>query len=416
MSRLLPVGAHRSRRLLPAMTSEEGHRATPLELFFDLAYVFAFTQVSRLMAHQHDGVGLVQGLVVLALLWWSWTAFAWLSNHAHADEGVVRVAMMVAMIALFVGGLVVPEAFAAHHGGLPAPVVLVGAYLVARAAHAAVYVLGDVDAPAMRRRVVRAVLLPLAPSAALLVLGAQASPGVRLWCWLGAVVLEPALSYLATRGTEFRVPSAAHLAERYGLVVILSLGESVLAIGVGVGAAGEPVGGPALLGSVLAMLVSIGLWWAYFARYARPAEHALAGLHGGARARLANEGYSYLHLVVVAGIVLAALGVEGAMAHVGDGEPLGGFAGAALGGGLALFVAGTSLFARRMLGAWPVVRTGGALVLLAVVPVLGAVRPLAALGLVVLLLVALLVAEHAEAGRRRPGVEVEPRGATVRGA
>ncbi|MBB2923513.1 low temperature requirement protein A [Cellulomonas cellasea] len=401
MSRLVPAGAHRSRRLLPAVPSREGHRATPLELFFDLAYVFAFTQVSRLMAHQHDGAGIVQGLVVLALLWWSWTAFAWLSNHAHADEGVVRVAMTTAMVALFVGGLVLPDAFGAHGGDRFAPVVLVSAYLVARAAHAAVYAFGDVDDPAMRRRVVRAVLLPLVPSAALLVLGASATPGTRLWCWLGAVVLEPALSYLATRGAEFRLPSATHLAERYGLVVILSLGESVLAIGVGVGAAGEAVDGATLLGAVLAMLVSIALWWTYFARYARPAEHALAATRGVERARLANEGYSYLHLVVVAGTVLAALGIEGAMAHVGDAEALGTFSAAALGGGLACFLAGASLFVRRALGAWPVVRAAGALLLLAAVPVLGAVRPLAALGLVVALLVGVLVVEQAGAGRRR---------------
>jgi low temperature requirement protein LtrA len=115
------------RRLLPAVTSEEGHRVTTLELFFDLAYVFAFTQVSGLMAQQHNALGILQALVVLALLWWSWTAYGWLANQAHADEGVVRVAMIVAMTAVFVAGLVVLEAYEDLDRGLFAPLVFVGA-------------------------------------------------------------------------------------------------------------------------------------------------------------------------------------------------------------------------------------------------------------------------------------------------
>ncbi|MCG2802368.1 MAG: low temperature requirement protein A, partial [Cellulomonas sp.] len=345
-------------------------------------------------AERHDPVGLVQGLVVLALLWWSWTAFSWLSNHAHADEGAVPVAVIVAMVSVFLAGLVVPQAYADLDGGAAAPLILVAALLVARLAHASVYAFGAVEDVRMRRRVVRAVILPLLPTAALLVGGALTPGTTRLWLWFGAAVLEPALSYAATHRADFRVPSAAHVTERYGLVVILSLGESVLAVGTGIGAAGEPVAAAALLGSVLAMLISVAMWWAYFARYARPAEHALAGAHGAARARLANEGYSYLHLVVVAGVVVAALGIETAMAHLGEPEALGGFAAGALGGGIACFLIGTALFARRMLGHWPAVRLGGALAQLVVIPVLATVRPMTALALVVGLLIGLLVVER----------------------
>lgn len=394
MTRLVPVGVHRSRTLLPAVASAEGHRATPLELFFDLAYVYAFTQVSRLMAERHDPVGLVQGVVVLALLWWSWTAFSWLSNHAHADEGAVPVAVIVAMVAVFLAALVVPQAYTDLAEGAGAPLVLVGALLVARLAHASVYAFGAVEDVRMRRRVVRAVILPLLPTATLLVAGALAPGAARLWLWCAAAVLEPALSYAATHRADFRLPSAAHVAERYGLVVILSLGESVLAVGTGIGATGDAVTVPVLLGSVLAMLIPVAMWWAYFARYARPAERALAGAQGAARARLANEGYSYLHLVVVTGVVVAALGIETAMAHLGEPEALGAFAAGALGGGVACFLTGTALFARRMLGHWPAVRLGGALVLLAAVPVLAGARPMTALALTVGLLIGLLVVER----------------------
>lgn len=392
MTPLVPAGAHRSPgRTLPAVTSEEGHRATPLELFFDLAYVFAFTQVSRLMAHQHDGVGVLQGLVVLALLWWSWTAFAWLSNHAHADEGVVRIAMIVAMVAVFVAGLVVPEAFDDLDGGLLSPVVLVVAYAVARLAHAAAYAFGAVEEAAVRHRIVVSVLIPLVPSIVLLGAGAAVGSTMRLWFWLGAAVLEPTLSFLMTRRSEFRVASAVHVAERYGLVVILALGESVIAIGVGVSAAAEPISAAILVGAVLAALISILMWWAYFARLARPAEHALAHADDARRGRLANEGYAYLHLVVVAGIVLAALGIEGAMAHIGDEEGLGLFSAAALGGGVACYLAGTGAFARRVVGRWPWPRFVAAGVLVVVVPVLAAVRPVVSLALVTGLLLVLLV-------------------------
>jgi low temperature requirement protein LtrA len=128
----------RSRR---AVASAEGDRVTTVELFFDLAYVFGFTQVSWLMVGGHSPIGILEGIVVLALLWWSWTAYSWMSNQVHADEGFVRAAMFVGMTAVFVAALVVPEVFHDQAGGLSGPLIFVAAYLVARLAHLAVYVM-----------------------------------------------------------------------------------------------------------------------------------------------------------------------------------------------------------------------------------------------------------------------------------
>jgi low temperature requirement protein LtrA len=384
------------RGMLGAISSEEGHRVTTLELFFDLAFVFAFTQLSRLMAQEHDALGVVQALVILALLWWSWTAYGWLANLAHADAGIVRIAMIVAMTAMLVVGLVVLEAYVDLPGGLSGPLVFVGAYLVARVTHAIVFVAVEEDG-AVRRRALLTVCLSIIPSGALLITGALLGSPWQLWLAIAAVAIEPLVSYRMSLHIEWRVHSTAHFTERHGLIVILALGESIIAIGVGV--AHEPVSIPILAGVVLAMLISVALWWAYFSRLAHRAEAALGRLRGSERARTASGGYTYLHLAIVAGIVLAALGLEDATAHVAEAVPFGLFGAAALGGGVSLYLAGTGFFARRVIGEWRLVRFGGALVLLAAIPVLAVVPPLAALALVAGLLVVLLVVEHVSAER-----------------
>jgi low temperature requirement protein LtrA len=407
------MGRRAPHDLLGAVTSEEGHRVTTLELFFDLAFVFAFTQLSRLMAQQHDALGIVQALVILALLWWSWTAYGWLANLAHADAGVVRIAMIVAMTALFVVGLVVLEAFDDLPGGLDGPLVLVGAYLVARITHAVVFVLVEED-PALRRRALLTMVLAVVPSGALLTVGALLGGGWQLACMLLAVALEPFVAYRMSVAVDWRVHSTAHFTERHGLIVILALGESIIAIGVGV--AREPVSWQILAGVVLATLISIALWWAYFSRLAHRAEEALGRRRAGERARAANEGYTYLHLAIVAGIALAALGLEDATAHVADSEGLGLFGAAALGGGVSLYLAGTAFFARRVIGEWPVVRLAGASGCAVAVPLLALVPPIAALGVVAGGLVALLIVERVVAPAPRAGVELTPPGPASRPA
>lgn len=373
-----------------AVTSREGDRVTRLELFFDLAFVFAFTQLSTLMARQHDAVGVLQALVILALLWWAWTSYGWLTNIAHADHGIVRVVMIVGMTAMFVAGVVVLEAYDDLPGGLSGPIVFVGAYLVARLAHAIVFVW--LAGPDLRRRTLVTVAHSVVPSGALLVAGALLGAPWQIWCTIAAVVIEPIVSYRTSVGVAWPVRSTVHFTERHGLIVILALGESIL--GIGTGAATAPISAGVLLGVVLSMLICIALWWAYFTRLSGEAEDALKAVPDDRRGRVATDGYTYVHLLLVGGIVLAALGFEVAMAHVESAEPLGFFGAAALSGGVACYVAGTAAFARRLLGMWNVVRLAIATILVVLAPVIGTLSPLAALATVVVTLVLLFVAER----------------------
>ena len=133
--------------------TSEDHRATPLELFFDLVYVFAVTQVTGYMAAGHSAHGVLQGLLLLTLLWWTWSGYTWLGNQARADEGVLRAGMVVAMAAMFVIALTIPEAWQDAPGGLNGPLVLVGAYLLVRGVHLTVYAVAATGDPGLRRQV-----------------------------------------------------------------------------------------------------------------------------------------------------------------------------------------------------------------------------------------------------------------------
>ncbi|CAN5592442.1 low temperature requirement protein A [soil metagenome] len=373
-----------------AVANEEGDRVTTLELFFDLAFVFAFTQLSRLMAQQHDALGVFQALVILALLWWSWSSYGWLSNLAHADVGVVRIVMIVGMTSMFIAGLVVVELYDDLPGGLYAPIVFVIAYLVARITHAAVFV--ALSAPQLRRRTLLTVCLTVLPAGVLLTTGALLGSPWLMVLALVTALIEPLVAYRTSAGVDWPVRSTTHFTERHGLIVILALGESTLAIGAGVAA--EPMSAAILLGVLLAMAITVGMWWAYFSRLARQAEFALAARRNGDLARAARDGYTYLHLLLVAGIVLAALGIEVAMAHIAESEGLGLFGAAALGGGVACYLSGTALFAHRVIGGWRTIRFVAAGLLVVAVPVLAVMAPVLSLSVVAVLLVALLAVER----------------------
>lgn len=382
---------------LTAVRSMEGDRVTTLELFFDLAFVFAFTQLSRLMAQEHDLIGVVQAMTILALLWWSWNSYGWLANLAHADQGWVRAVMLVAMGSMVIVGVTVLEAYHDLRGGLFAPLVFVGAYLLARITH--IFAFAVVSARPLRRRAFLTSLLAVVPSGVLLIAGAMIGGGWQLGLWLAAVVIEPVVTHRMSSGVDWRVGSTVHFTERHGLIVILAIGESIIAIGAGV--AQEPIDLPILLGIVCALVVAAGFWWAYFSRLAHDAEGALARRDEGDRARTARDAYTYLHLIIVAGIVFAALGIEEALAHVGSAAPLGWFNAAALGGGTAGYLAATVWFRWRTTGETNAVRLTGAVASVLIVPLLGALPALGALAVVSLVVVGALGLESMSRGSRR---------------
>jgi len=299
-------------------------RVTPLELFFDVVFVYAITQVTLLMSHEPTWQGMGQGLLVLAALWSAWTGYAWLTNSLEPEEGRVRAGMFGAMAAMLVAALAVPEAFGAH-------AVLFGvAYLLVRLFHLLLYAIAGKRDPDLLRAVVR--FTPSATLAPLIILAAAFFDGrTQAALWVVALAVDY-LGALIGRGQGWRV-SPAHFAERHGLVVIIALGESIVAIGVG--AAGVSLTAGVVSAAILGIVVTAALWWAYFDVYAVLAQRQLSETSGATRARLARDCYSYLHLPMIAGIVLFALGLKKTIEHVD--EPLATVPAVALCGGLSIY-------------------------------------------------------------------------------
>jgi low temperature requirement protein LtrA len=286
---------------------EHEHRVTPLELFFDLVFVFAFTQVTTLLTNDPTRHGLLRGLLVLAALWWAWAGYAWLTNTIDPEEGAVWGAMLVAMAAMFVAALAVPETFGRHG-------VLFGvAFLIVLAMQLALYALaarGDPD--------LLAAILRLAPSvlvgASLIVVAGFVEDGFRLALWLAALLVGyfgPLLGGMS--GWRVR---PAHFAERHGLILIIAVGESLVAIGLG--ARGTGLGAGVIVASVLGLAVASSFWLAYFDFFSIRVQRMLADRGGAQRAALARDAYSYLHLPMIMGIVLFASAMKTTLGHVGD--------------------------------------------------------------------------------------------------
>jgi low temperature requirement protein LtrA len=400
-------------RLLPV--AEEA-RVAPIELFFDLVFVFSLTQVTALMAGDPTGRGMVRGLLVLALLWWSWVGYAWLANVVQAEEGLGRAAMMTAMAAMFVLAVAVPEAFDDRPGGLDGPVVVALAYLAVRILHLVMFVLLSGDDPGLRRQVWRFSPSVFGSTAVLLV-ASQLEGTAQTLTWVAALVVDYVGTILGG-ASGWRLRSASHFAERHGLIVIVALGESIVAIGVGVAAV--PISWPIVAASVLGLAVAACVWWAYFDVVSIVAERILRRAQGEERARLARDAYSYLHLPMVAGIVLLALGIEQVLEHVADSslfelsDPLTLLPLAALYGGVALFLLAHSAFKYRVWRRVTVRRLAVAVLLGALIPVGRQLPALAALGLLTGVIVAMIATEAIRYSELRERVRHEDGAAEVR--
>jgi low temperature requirement protein LtrA len=385
-------------RLLSAETSREGDRATTLELFFDLVYAFAFTQVTALMVEGESGMSVLQGLIMLALLWGPWCSFAWLCNQAHADRGATRIGMIAATVIMFVAALAAPQAFRGEaHGDLVPALVFGVAYLLVQLVHMTVYLIAAGGDAGLRRQVLVTELSAMIPAAAMLIIGALVGSPFQLWLWLVGVALQWLMIYITSNGGNWRIQSAAHFAERHALVVLLALGESVVAIGVG--AASLHLDATVIVASVLAIGIGLGLWWNYFHHLSTKTEHAVSGAVGVDRAKIATDTYTYLHFLLIAGIVIVALGIETTMHEVAGWHAIGWFAACGLGGGVALYLAGTGFVWRRVSGEWALVRFAGATLAVLLIPALALAPAVVALALEFVLIVVVAVAEQV-LGRR----------------
>src|SRR5215210_3623257 len=290
--------ASRAPRLAAVLRQTE--RVTPLELFFDLVFVLAITQCTALMAADPTWSGLAKGLAVLALLWWAWAGYAWLTSVVDPEEGAVRLVMFAAMAALLVVALCVPGAFD------DTAFLFACAYGAVRAAHIALFLLASRDDSALRSSVVAG----LGGSTALgvgLVGAASLTDGVfQAALWSAALLLDFGGPYLFGAEGWRLVP--VHFVERHALIFIIALGESIVAIGVG---AKGSVDAGVVVAAILGIAVAAALWWLYFDVVAIVAERRLArAATGREQNELARDSYSYLHLPMVAGVVLLALGLK----------------------------------------------------------------------------------------------------------
>jgi len=396
-------------RALPFLPTDERHRVTTLELFFDLVFVFAFTQVTALMAGDPTARGVVRGLVLLALLWWAWCCYAWLGNQAKADEGIVRLTFIAAMAAMFVVALTIPEAFEDGEGGLFAPVVLAVCYGIVRLAHVACYLVAAGDDAGLRRQLLL-MLVSVGGAVVLLVVGGLVGPPWQTLLWAVALAVDYGGIWIA--GTAgWRLPSAGHFAERHGLIVIVALGESLVAIGVGV--AERPITAAIVVAAALGVAVTVSLWWLYFDVVAPVAERVLHGAGPDRRSRLARDSYTYLHFPIVLSVIFIALGMKKVLEYVSDTEhhtladPLKGVPLLALFLGVAAYLIGHVGFRRRNTGTWNPHRTVAAVVLVAAVPVAWNLPALASLGIVAAVLVGLVLYESVRFAEARDRVRHE---------
>jgi low temperature requirement protein LtrA len=332
--------------------------------------------------------GLGQGMLVLALLWWAWGAYAWLTNYIAAEEGLERLLMFGAMGAFLVAALAVPHAFDDD------ALLFAVAYTAARWLHIFIFAEAneDIDAAGAIRRLARTAV----PAPALLIVGALLGGPAQTVLWIIALAIDFAGPFVfGVRG--FQV-SAGHFAERFALIVIIALGESIVAIAAGLtGAVDAGVIAAALLG----LVVACGLWWAYFDVVALVAESRFRRSEGYSRLRIARDSYSYLHLPMIAGIVLVALGVKKTIGDVD--HALKTIPAVALFGGIALYYAGHIGFRLRNVGSVNRPRTVALVACLAAIPLAAEVDALAALGVAAAITSAVIVYEttaYAEARAR----------------
>lgn len=380
----------------PHARGEGEERVTALELFFDLIFVFALTQVAGLVSASPTWEGLAQGVLVLGMLWWAWAAYAWLTNTLDPEDGVVRLAMFGAMAAMFVASLAVPHVFGDD------ALLFACAYALVRIAHLALYLvagLGDRDLLGAIGRLA----VGSATGVTLLFVASAVDGWLQLSLWAVALAADLLGAYIGG-GRGWRL-SPGHFAERHALVLIIALGESIVALGVG--ASESELGLGVLAAVLLGLAVACALWWAYFDVVAIVAERKLKETRGKAQLTMARDSYSYLHLPMVAGIVLFAVGVKKTLAHVGD--PLELVPAVTLCGGVALYLVAHILFRLRNVRTLNRQRLVVAVLLCLTIPAAIEIPALATLTLVAALCAALIGYEAIRFSEARAGVRQAPK-------
>jgi low temperature requirement protein LtrA len=372
-----PSPARDQRADLPSTVSQwetveavERAHVTPRELFFDLVFVFAFTQVLLLLGRDPTITGIFHGVLVLAALWWAWVLYASLTNTVNPEDELVGAALLIALVATFVAALAVPGVFD-NEGAL-----FGAAFLVVCATHITLYAIVARENPDLLGAVLR--LAPWTLLAATLILIAGFTGGARTGLWVAA--LAAAYVGAALSGSTGWQLHPSHLAERYGLVLIIALGEAFISIGSG--ATGHAVGLEEIAAAVLGVLVATAFWLAYFDFFSLRGAQILRQLQGADRASFARDAYVYAHFPMIVGIVLFAFAMKNILANVGEQlDPTVAFA---LYGGSACYLLTFSTIRTRFVHRLSLSRGRfvAALVLLALLPLATSVQAVAALAVV----------------------------------
>jgi low temperature requirement protein LtrA len=380
--------------LAPDEAAAAERRTSPVELLWDLVFVFAVTQVTTLLAHDASWERLGEGMLVLALVWWAWSAFVWAANAHPADSRTLRSCLLAGTVLIFVVGLALPNAFGRNS------LLFAATYAAVRLLHLAVYVDASRRGSAGRAAITGFAITVLV-GMALLLAGALTDGWARALLWTLAVAIDYAGPAWLTRERLRGLQQVAvdHFAERYGAFVIICLGESIAAVGVGVGSAKRDLSPGLVLGATLPLLTAVGMWWTYFDRTADAAQERLRQHEDPVLA--AADAYSYLHLVIVAGIIIFAAGVK-LVVNDSVSAPMPDAGRLAMCGGVALYLLGLAAFRLRMLGQRSLGRAATAVALLGLYAVSGGL-PAWAVGALIAALVGALCTLEAAVGAPASG-------------
>ncbi|MBM0260694.1 low temperature requirement protein A [Micromonospora sp. 4G55] len=399
------VGNRWRGRLGPAVGIAPGARVDRFEVFFDLVFVFSFFIITRATAANITGRQLLHAMLVLAVLWWCWVVHSVVATRVRLGEGFVPVLMVAGMAAVFCFALSLPQAFGDPEQTAAGPMVVAVSYVVIRGVHLLLYWHVAKERPGERRLLLK--YFPELVTSTLLLLGAALIPPriedaglagmVRDGLWISVVLLQYGGGLVAV-AWGWMVTSAEHWTERYDLILIIALGESIISVGVGGNLLGQPVTWPAITAAVLGIVFTAALWWAHYDVVAPAARIAQHVAQGRARVSMARDAYAYLHLVMIAGVILFALGAEEIVRQIADpsiglAEPAHGPGVPLLFGGVICYLCADMLFQLRTLRTLSWSRVGTVLVLTAAVPVATHLPALAAFALLTAICVALVAVE-----------------------
>ncbi|MDX6369644.1 MAG: hypothetical protein QOG93_1146 [Gaiellaceae bacterium] len=348
---------------------ESEHRVTPLELFFDLVFVFGFTQVTTLLHEDPSWGGIGRSVLVLGALWWAWAGYAWLTNTVDAEDGLVLGVMLVAIAAMFIGALAVPEAFGEHR------LIFSIALIVVLLAFVGLFALAGKAEADLFQAVLQMGRFMLV-GALLIFAACFVASGLRPVFWFVGLAVG-LFGPLWVDDAGWRV-HPAHFAERHGLIVIIAIGEALVAIGFG--ARATALGAGVIVAALLGLVVAASLWLAYFDFFSDGIQRLLVDRHGQQRVAFAREVYTYLHLPMVVGIVFFAFGMRATLADVhGD---LGGPAAFCLTAGPAIYLLAYVVLRWRVSHTLSRGRSIATIVLLALFPLATVLSAFAELALV----------------------------------